>query len=312
MLRIALLLLVSADVGAAVSTVDIDTAAKVYQAAEVREQIRPSLVTMPARMRDMFAAGGGVKLTAAQLAAVDAAAARGFRIDVFEPPALSALAANLDPATVKRTLEFLQGDVGRRMVAADVAVARLDEQSVDRVMNGGLAAPSTPRRDALMGDLEQASKSTESTVQIFLSMGRALAVGTAIGSGTDPIAADERAQKSGEATRRDMEANLREPLRRLLAYGYRDLSDADLKQLLAFLKSKAGTRYVSAYIASQGAGFDAMGRRCGEQIGESWRELAELQAGAQEGAPEATAPAIPGTPAMPPEVPPPSATPAPH
>jgi hypothetical protein len=299
---------VSADVGAAVSTVDIDTAAKVYQAAQVREQIRPSLVTMPARMRDMFAAGGGVKLTAAQLAAVDAAAARGFRIDVFEPPALSALAANLDPATVKRTLEFLQGDVGRRMVAADVAVARLDEQSVDRVMNGGLAAPSTPQRDALMGDLEHASKSTESTVQIFLSMGRALAVGTAIGSGTDPIAADERAQKSGEATRRDMEANLREPLRRLLAYGYRDLSDADLKQLLSFLKSKAGTRYVSAYIASQGAGFDAMGRRCGEQIGESWRELAQMQAGA----PEAAAPDAPGTPVAPAEAPAPSVIPAPH
>jgi hypothetical protein len=62
-----------------------------------------------------------------------------------------------------------------------------------------------------------------------------------------------------------------------LAYSYRDMSDADLKRLLAFLQSAAGQRYVSAYIASLGAGFDAMGRRCGEQLGESLRELAQAQ-----------------------------------
>ena len=53
--------------------------------------------------------------------------------------------------------------------------------------------------------------------------------------------------------------------------------DADLKHLLAFLESPAGKRYVSAYIASLGAGYDAMGRRCGEQLGESLRELAQAQ-----------------------------------
>ena len=62
-----------------------------------------------------------------------------------------------------------------------------------------------------------------------------------------------------------------------MAYGYRDLSDADLKGLLAFLNSTAGKRYVAAYNAAMNAGFDAMGRRCGEQIGESWRELALVQ-----------------------------------
>ena len=303
MLRIALLLLASGTAAAAVTTVDIDTAAKIYQAAEMREQVRPSLVSMPARMREMFAGSGAAKLSAEQLAAVSAAAERGFRIDVFEAPALSALAQNLDAAGVPKIEGFLQSDLGKRMVAADVAVARLDEQSIDRVMNGSLTAPSTPKRDALMNDLERAAKSTESTVEIFLSMGRALAVGTAIGSGMDPIAADERAKKSGEATRQDMEINMREPLRRLMAYGYRDLGDADLKRLLAFLQSTAGKRYVSAYIASQGAGFDAMGRRCGEQIGESWRELAQAQS--------STLPATENTPPAPPDAAP-ATTPAPR
>jgi hypothetical protein len=74
-----------------------------------------------------------------------------------------------------------------------------------------------------------------------------------------------------------MEASMRAPLRRYLAYSYRDMSDADLKHLLKFLESQPGKNYVSAYIALLDAGFTAMGRRCGEQLGESLRELAQAQ-----------------------------------
>jgi hypothetical protein len=277
MIRFALLLLLSNSLYAATAAVDFDTAAQVYQAAAIREQVRASLGAMPARMRQLFAGEPAAKLSDKQLAAVTAAAERGFRIDVFEPPALNALAERLDAATVKKTLAFLNGELGRRMVAADVAVARLDEAAIDKITNGPPGEAVSPRRDALLTQVEHASRSTESTVQIYLSMGRALAIGTAIGSGLDPVAADERVRKSGDSSRKDMEESLRAPLHRYIAYGYRELSDADLKQLLGFLQSNAGKRYVGAYIASLGAGFDAMGRRCGEQIGDSWRELAQAQ-----------------------------------
>jgi hypothetical protein len=280
MLRFAFLLFLSGILHAAETAVDIDTAAQIYQAAAVRDQVRASLGSMPARMRQMFAADASAKLSEQQLAAVAVAAKRGFRIDVFEAPALGALAQNLDAGTVKKSLEFLTGDLGRRMVAADVALASLEESSIDKIMSGELAAPSSPKRDALTAKLERATRSTESTVQIYLSMGRAVAIGTAIGSGLDPVAVDERARKSSEDGRKDLEEGMREPLRRYIAYDYRELSDADVKKLLAFLESSAGKRYVTAYIAAMGAGFDAMGRRCGEQIGESLRELAQAQASA--------------------------------
>ena len=66
-------------------------------------------------------------------------------------------------------------------------------------------------------------------------------------------------------------------MRRFLAYSYRDLSDSDLKHLFEFLESPAGARYVTAYNAAMGAGYDAMGKRTGEQLGESLRELAQAQ-----------------------------------
>jgi hypothetical protein len=284
----ALLLSATAGIPAARSAVDIETAAKVYQDAAMREQVRASLGSMPAHIRQLFSADTAVQLSASQMNAVTEAAKRGFRIDVFEAPALSALAANLDGATVKKIDAFLEGDLGRRMVAADLATAVLEEPTIEKIMGGDITAPSSPGRDALFDKLEHASRSTESTVQIFLSMGQAVAIGTAVGAGRDRAAVGENARKSGEAGRAAMEENMRAPLRRYMAYSYRDLSDADLRHLLSFLQSAPGKRYVSAYIASLGAGYDAMGRRCGEHLGESLRELAQ----AQLDVPTATPPAI--------------------
>ena len=276
MFRFAFMLLFAVDVHAA-APVDIEAAAQLYADASTRVQVRASLVPMPAHIRQLFMGNTASPLSDSQLAAVDAAAKRGFRIDVFEPPALRALAANLDPDTVKKTEGFLSSDLGKRMVAADVALATLDEATIDKVMQGQLTTPSTPQRDALFAKLEVATRSTESNVQIFLSMGTAVAQGTAIGSGMDPGPVGERARKSGEASRADLEHTMREPMRRYMAYDYRDLSDADLKHLLAFLQSTAGKHYVAAYIASLDAGFNAMGKRCGEQLGDSLRELAIAQ-----------------------------------
>jgi hypothetical protein len=186
-------------------------------------------------------------------------------------------------------------------------------------MSGEISVPLTAKRAALVDRLEHATRSTESTVDIFLGMGQAVAIGTAIGSGLDQKSVAERAQKSGEASRAGLEHDMREPMRRFLAYSYRDLSDSDMKHLLAFLESPAGSRYVTAYNAAMGAGYDAMGRRTGEQLGESLRELAQASLGPSERAPDALAapesapsdaPASPPIPAPAVPISPPVAAPA--
>ena len=277
MFRFAFLLSVAGLAHAGLPPVDIDTAAQLYQEAAIREQVRASLPSMPGHIRKLFQGNTSTPLTDSQLEAVNLAATRAFRIDVFEAPALSAFAANLDADTLKKAEAFLATDTGKRMVAADVGLASLSDAEADKVMSGDIAAPSTPQRDALFEKLERAERSAESTVQILLTMGTAVATGTAVGSGMDPGPVEQRARKSGEASRQTLEENMREPTRRYLAYGYRDLSDADLKRMLSFLQTNAGKQYISAYLASLGAGFYAMGRRCGEQLGESLRELAMAQ-----------------------------------
>src|ERR1700722_3707819 len=274
LLCIAATACVAATANAAIAPVDIDTAAQLYQAAEIREQVRASLGSMAGHIRKLFQGNTSTPLSDKQLAAVNAAAIRAFRIDVFEAPALSAFAANLDADTVKKAEAFLESDAGKRWVAADLALASLSDQETDKIMDGDITTPLTARSNVLFEKLERAERSSESTVQILLTMGRAVALGTAVGSGMEPGPVEERARKSGEASRQALEESEREPMRHYMAYGYRDLSDAELKRVLSFLQSSAGKQYISAYLASLGAGFYAMGRRCGEQLGESLRELA--------------------------------------
>jgi hypothetical protein len=276
-LRLAFLVGFAATANAVVAPVDIDTAAQLYQAAEIREQVRATLGTMPGHIRKLFQGNTSTPLSETQLAAVDVAAIRAFRLDVFEAPALSAFAANLDADTVKKTEAFLATDAGRRWVAADLGLASLNDADADKIMNGDMVAASTARRSVLFEKLERAERSAESSVLILLTMETAVAMGTAVGSGMDPGPIEQRTRKSADASRQTLEDNLREPMRHYLSYGYRDLSDADLKQVLSFLQSSAGKQYISAYLSSLSAGFYAMGRRCGEQLGESLRELAMAQ-----------------------------------
>src|ERR1700749_2985701 len=109
--------------------VDIETAAPLYQEAAIREQVRASLGSMPAHIRKLFQGNTSTPLTPNQLDAVNAAAVRAFRIDVFEAPALSAFAANLDADTVKKAEVFLTGDAGKKWVAADLGLASLSDDA---------------------------------------------------------------------------------------------------------------------------------------------------------------------------------------
>src|ERR1700732_1355516 len=156
MFRFAFLLCAAATANAAIAPVDIETAAQLYQTAAIREQVRASLGSMPAHIRKLFQGNTSTPLTDKQLAAVNVAAIRAFRIDVFEAPALSAFAANLDADTVKKSEAFLASDAGKRWVAADLALASLSDDETDKIMNGDITAPSTAQRNVLFEKLESA------------------------------------------------------------------------------------------------------------------------------------------------------------
>jgi hypothetical protein len=288
------LFLVSANLCCAAPGVDIDTAATVYQAEGLREQVRISLGSMAPRMRRLFQNDAAAALDADQLAAVETAAKQSFRVDVFEPPALAAMAATLDAADVRDILRFLGSPAGQRMVAADIESARHDEATQEKFPDGEPVPRANDEREALFDQILTGTRAVDTAVEAYLTIARGLAGGTAIGSGRDPVAARDRVdQNAGVAVRAQLAATMQGPVRRSLTWGYRDLSTADLREMVAFLHRRAGEHYVGAYLAAMNAGFDAMSRRCGERIGESWRELAVASRVAAAAAKPASAAAAP-------------------
>jgi hypothetical protein len=262
--------LISADNASA--AVSIDTAGRIFEAAAVREQVRASLVSMPKRIREMFSAQSSTTWTEAQLIAIGSAAGKGFRIDVFEPTALKAFADHMDDKSADKTLKFLKSPLGLRMVAADRAIAVLSETQIDDVLTGKTPPTADAKRLAAVDQLERASHSAESTVEVFLALGRAVAVGTAIGTGNDPAKVEAELRKDSDDGRPQMVEAMRESMRRYLNYGYRDLSTNDLNHLGSFLHSRAGKAYVEAYTAALAKGYEEMGKRCGEEIEDSLAE----------------------------------------
>jgi hypothetical protein len=256
----------------AFAVVEIDTAGRIFEAAAVREQVRASLASMPKRIREMFAAQSSTQWTDAQLAAIGSAAEKGFRIDVFEPAALKAFADNIEPKAAEKTLQFLKSPLGLRMVTADRAIATLAEAQIDDILTGKIPQTTDAKRLAAIDQLERASHSAESTVEVFLTLGRAVAVGTAIGTGNDPVKVEAELLKDSESGRPQMVESMRESMRRYLNYGYRELSTGDLNHLTSFLQSRAGKAYVQAYTAALSKGYETMGKRCGEEIEDSLAE----------------------------------------
>ncbi|HUY83809.1 MAG TPA: hypothetical protein VMU86_04490 [Steroidobacteraceae bacterium] len=264
---------------AAPAAVTIDTAGRLYLAAGLRQQVAASLAGMPAKLKEMFVAESQGKLDAQRLAAVTKAAKLTFRIDVFEPSALAAFAANLDPQAAQESLAFLASPAGERMVSADVALAKLDPAVIDQIASGKIAAPTTPQRTALFKQIESAGRATDSAAEVYMTIGRSLAVGKAMGYGLSLEDAQVAVGKKAPPTPApELLQSLEVPLGRYVAYDYRGLSDADLRAMLAFLDSPAGKTYVNASIDALVAGFRSMSRRCGERIGESWREIAQSEA----------------------------------
>ena len=282
--RFAVLLLLASRLHAAESAVDIDTAAKIYQAAAVREQVRASLG------RDAGAIAPAIRAETSPRKLSDSNSRRSrpprsaaFASTCSRRLRSRALAENLDPPTVAKVQAFLASDLGRRMVAADVAEARGgrrdQRQDHERRSRGALDAEA---RRAVRETGARDPRSTESPVQIYLSHGRGRGHRYRHRLRPGPESVAERRARNGEASRAELEESMRVPMRKILAYRYRTLSDCG-SQAHAGVSGVARREALRDRLQrlAWGRVSDAMGRRTGEQLGEALREMAQAQARAR-------------------------------
>ena len=167
--------------------------------------------------------------------------------------------------------------LGKRMVAADVAeAADLARRSIDKVMNGELAAPSTPKRDALFEKLERATRSDRIARRRSSSHGPGGRHRHRHRLRPGPESGRRAGAKSAKPAARNWRKSMRVPMRRFLAYGYRTLT---IRTSSTFWRSwnLAGRQALRGPPTTHRwrPASSAMGKRTGEQLGEAcanWRK----------------------------------------
>ena len=167
-------------------------------------------------------------------------------------------------------LEWLRSPFARRMERAESSGF---EGSLESYIAGLESAPPSGDRVELLLRLDRASGTSDAAVEMQVAMMKALLQGMySLGAGTDH--AIERAVDLGAA---QVCAEDAQPNPVVAAFLYRDVSDDELVQYLAYLESEDGEWLTRVLLKALFAAMEEGARRSGEVLAERLTELTKLQ-----------------------------------
>jgi hypothetical protein len=158
-----------------------------------------------------------------------------------------AIAARVKPAHLGSVEAWLQGDLGRRITALEVAASRPDRDS-DRVIRSGIRrlAEAPDSRKKVIESLVEATRAAESITDMTIHVAIAVQRGMAGVRREAPVPPVDALRERFAAQRPSMLQAYRGMSQALFAEMYQALSDAELAQYLDFLRSEAGWHFLEA------------------------------------------------------------------
>lgn len=242
--RVALLAAAALAASGAQAQTPLELAERLYERAAIAEQVRP----IPAQFAEGLEDYRG-KIPDPVIADLDEAAKKIFAEEALHGEIVASIAQKMKPQDMVRTLDWLDGLVGRRVTLAEASSASsVSRQNVQAYAESRKNKPSSPKRDAAIADLIRATHA----VELGASLIEAIALGIAVGTdatqpvekriGISGLRARLRASMPPERVREAMAATLPP----LYAYIYRDVRDADLEAYARFSASPLGQRYNEA------------------------------------------------------------------
>ena len=103
--------------------------------------------------------------------------------------------------------------------------------------------PPRPERLNLIGELDRATKATATSVEIFINSNLAVATAVTLSLPQENPVPLSEIRKKFEASRAAIENALREQTRISLLYTYRSLSDSEIREVINFADSPAGSKF---------------------------------------------------------------------
>lgn len=161
--------------------------------------------------------------------------------------------------------DFYRSDLGRRLVAAEVAATSIEAQQkmlaeAKELMEGLVKAPG---RQAALDRVSRAIKLEDMSVNLALNVSRAMLIGLATTGTSAQAMSMEEILEALEQQRPQIAAETNAMSAISLAYAYRDLPVADIEAYAAFLETPAGVKYSDAVLK----GLDAVLSEAGLAFG---------------------------------------------
>lgn len=217
-----------------------------------RSGLAVQLKSYPRQMDDELSLARG-HLPDVVLEALRDAARISFSAEEMQRQITQHLAANMALEDMTQALVWLESDAGRRMARAEEETANnmshqlLQDYAIEYQQN----RPSSHRADLIAG-LVEATRSVEHSAYAVESIALGVAVGMNAAQpvqnqiGLEQMRAHLQTVLPPEQLREEMAGMM--PV--LFAYTYREESDSDLTQYLAFNQSALGNRYNDAVMAA--------------------------------------------------------------
>ena len=172
-------------------------------------------------------------------------------------------------------LEWLRSPFARRMERAESSGF---EGSLESYIAGLESAPPSGARVELLLRLDRASGTSDAAVEMQVAMMKALLQGMyfSVSAQAGP-GADHAIEQAIERARPKFARKTRNRIQLSLHFMYRDVSDDELVQYLAYLESEDGEWLTRVLLKALFAAMEEGARRSGEVLAERLTELTKLQ-----------------------------------
>lgn len=177
------------------------------------------------------------------------------------------LAQRVAPAHLPPLQAWLEGDLGRRITALEVAAARPDRDS-ERALRAGIARldAASPERRKLLDQLVEATRAAEAITRMTINVAVAVQRGMASVKPDGPVEPVATLRQGFEGQRAQMMQAYGGMSLALFAEMYQALPDGDLARYLDFLRGPAGREFLEATMQAMEQALVGAAERLGTRL----------------------------------------------
>ena len=242
----------------------LELAGRLYERAAVAAQLAP----IPGQFAKGLEEQRG-KLPDEAIAALVEAGKKSFAEDALRKDIVAALARRMKADDIVKTLDWLDGLVGRRVTRAEAgAAASIGTEAMQAWLESEKSKPRRPGRDRMIVELIRSTRAVETGAGFIEAMSLGIAVGM---DATQPV--EKRIGVAGLRSRlraamppERLRSEVAAMLPPTYVYVYREVSDADLAEYVRFSASPLGQRYNEAVSAALVGALARAGVRVGEKL----------------------------------------------